>query len=443
MVTSRGAGLFRSGVVAACLLTASTLAQGQPQPESQPSVRIDLPGALARARENSQQLQSATLALDLAREDRAQARAALLPSLSYYNQYIYTQGNGTESGVFVANDGVHVYSSQAQVHQEVYSPVRLAEYRQLVAGQALASARRDVVERGLVSTVVRNFYAAVAARRKVANSQLAFEEAARFVNLTEKLETGGEVAHSDVLKAELVLRRSERDLQEARLAAEKAHIELAVLIFPDFRMDFELVDDLADVTPLPAYSGVEETAMTKSPELHAARESLRQEEHAFSVARAGYLPSLSFDYFFGINANQFAVRDPDGFNRLGSSVQATLNVPVWDWSATRSKVRQADIRRRQAQLDLTLTQKQLTSTLRTTYLEAEASQSQLDSLRLTLDAATESLRLTNLRYQAGEVTVLEVVDAQSTLLEARNAYDEGLARYRVAVTTIQTLTGTI
>jgi outer membrane protein TolC len=55
--------------------------------------------------------------------------------------------------------------------------------------------------------------------------------------------------------------------------------------------------------------------------------------------------------------------------------------------------------------------------------------------------ATESLRLTNLRYEAGESTVLEVVDAQSTLAQARNAYDDGLSRYRIAVATIQTLTG--
>ena len=55
--------------------------------------------------------------------------------------------------------------------------------------------------------------------------------------------------------------------------------------------------------------------------------------------------------------------------------------------------------------------------------------------------ASYSLRLTNLRYQAGESTVLEVVDAQSTLAQARNAYDDGLARYRLAFANLQTLIG--
>ena len=51
------------------------------------------------------------------------------------------------------------------------------------------------------------------------------------------------------------------------------------------------------------------------------------------------------------------------------------------------------------------------------------------------------LRLTLLRYQAGEVGVLEVVDAQTTLIQARNPYDDRLVRYRVALAALQTLTG--
>jgi outer membrane protein TolC len=122
---------------------------------------------------------------------------------------------------------------------------------------------------------------------------------------------------------------------------------------------------------------------------------------------------------------------------------ATLNIPVWNWGATKSKARQADIRRQQAQLDLDLMRRQMISSLHALYLEAQAALAQLDSLKHTVTDAAESLRLTQLRYEAGEVTVLEVVDAQSTLAQARNALDDGLSRYRQALASIQTLTGTL
>jgi outer membrane protein TolC len=177
-----------------------------------------------------------------------------------------------------------------------------------------------------------------------------------------------------------------------------------------------------------------------------------------NVARYGYLPSLSLDFFYGIDANQFAANsaeaqatgrstlpDYEVSNRqnLGYSGQVTLNIPVWNWGATHSRVKQAEIRRQQAQLDLTLAQRTLRGNLAAAYSEAQAAQAQLDSLRSSADLSAESLRLTLLRYQAGEANALEVVDAQTTLAQARNAYDDGLARFRVALALLQTLTGTL
>jgi outer membrane protein TolC len=65
----------------------------------------------------------------------------------------------------------------------------------------------------------------------------------------------------------------------------------------------------------------------------------------------------------------------------------------------------------------------------------------VDNVRQVADLAAESLRLTNLRYEAGESTALEVVDAQNTLVLARNANDEAGIRYRVALASLQTVTG--
>jgi outer membrane protein TolC len=409
----------------------------------QASLTIDLKGALEGARNNSQQLRSAGIDVTLAWEDRNQAKAGLLPSLSYSNQMVYTQGNGTDSGIFVGNDGVHVYNSQAQIHQEIFSPEKLAEYRRTIAAQSLVAAKREIVERGLVATVVDNYYSVAAAQRKSVSSQRALEEARRFAEVTQKLEKGGEVAHADVLKAQLVLQQRERELQDAQLGADQARIALAVLIFPAYRIDFNVADDLGTLNALPLYEDVEAAARSKSPELRAAEEIVSQEEFAAKIARTAYLPTLSFDYFYGINSTRFAAHDLEGLNRLGSSAQATLEIPIWDWFSTKSKVRQANLRREQAQLELEQARKRMISNLHSLYLEARAALSQLDLLKRSMDDATESLRLTNLRYEAGEVDVLEVVDAQSTLVEARNAYDGGLARYRTALARIQTLTGVI
>jgi len=126
---------------------------------------------------------------------------------------------------------------------------------------------------------------------------------------------------------------------------------------------------------------------------------------------------------------------------LGYFITVNLNVPVWDWGGLRSKVHQSEARQRQAEVALTQAQRQVMSNLYSMYNEALAAKAGVDNLQHVADLAAESLRLTTLRYQAGESTALEVVDAQNTFVLARNAIDDAQVRYRVALAELQTLTG--
>ena len=408
-----------------------------------PDAPLTLQAVLDQARQNSQQFRSAQLASDLAAEDRKQARAALLPSVNGFSQYIYTQPNGTPSGVFVPNDGPRVYAMWLNVHGDVFSLSKWAEYRGAAASEAVARAKADVAGRGLVATIVQNYYSLVAAQRKFASAQQGLREARQFLDITQKQEQGGEVAHSDVVKAQIQVGQRTRDAQDAEMAVLKSRLGLSVLIFPDFRDTFTVVDDLQTMVPLLPLNDVKASAATNNPDVRVAEASVQQETLGVDVARGGVLPSVSFDYFYGINANDFATYDPEGHRLLGSAAQVQLNVPLWNWGAAQSKLKQARLRVQAAKSDLSLAQRQLQASVSTFHREAEIARDQVASLRDSLDLSTESLRLTLLRYQAGEVSVLEVVDAQTTLIQARNAYDDGLVRYRVALAALQTLTGTL
>lgn len=418
-------------------------AASQPGQVASGPISLTLESALGTARAYSQQFQTALVAAASAREDVLQARTALLPTLTYFNQYIYTQGDHTLSGIFVANDGVHVYNSQANVHAELFSITNQANYRKAMFAAAAAQARQDIARRGLIATVVSAYYGLIAAQRHLANAQTALKEAQQFFDITQKLERGGEAAHADVVKAELNVEQRKRDLQEAQLNVEKARINLGVTLFPNVDQVFNIEDDLAKMAPLTTLSDIQSDAISRSPDMRAAEATLKSANYGVSAAKGAYYPSLVLDYWYGIDANVFAIRGPDDRKNLGSVAQGTVNIPVWNWGATRSRVRQAELQQQQAQADLTFAQRVLQSTISSSYAEAQTSLAEIDSLKRSLDLSVESLRLTILRYEAGEATALEVSDAQSTLAQARNAYDDGLARYRVALAGLQILTGSL
>ncbi len=438
-----------------CASAFAGTALGQTAPAPKPAasaapLTLTLQDALARAQTNVPQLLAAISDANAAHEDVQQARAATRPSLSAKSEYLNTQGNGVfPTGRFVTNDGVHVYRDWAVVHQDFSAAVTRTGIKRAQEAEVLAKARTEITRRGLAATVTRSYYALLTAQRKYATAQQALDEAKRYFDISQNLERGGEVAKSDTVKADLQVAAQDQAFRESKLAMENARLDLAVMLFPDFDQNFNLVDDLALAPALPALPEIQTMAERGNPDLKAANSALRGAGIDVTLARQGYLPSLTADFAYGIEANAFALHstvaaDPQKgpVPNLGFFLTVSLNVPVWDWGTRASKVRQAVLKRNQASVELSAAQRTLVRNLQGFYAEAQTAREQVDSLQHTVDLASESLRLNALRYQAGEATILELVDAQSTLIQARNAYVDGLSRYRLAVANLQTLTGT-
>ncbi len=421
-----------------------------PEGSAAAPVVITLEDALERARNNDAQFQTSVADLAVARADRVQAKAAMLPALSNTTQYLGNQPNGVNpNGRFVSLDGVNMYREWGVLHQEISantlsrSPLRRAR-----AAEALAEARLEIARRGLTVTVTRSYYALVAAERKYALAQQAAQQAARFLEVSRQQQRLGQVAQSDVVKAEIQARQQQQTFQETLLAMENARLTLAVLVFPTLNENFTVVDDRSAAPPLPPFDDLRVLAGRANPDLRAAMETLRAAGEDVRTARNAFLPNLLVDAVYGIEANEFALSSRIAAQpelgvlpNLGYFVTVNLTVPIWDWGATRSRVQQAQARERQAQVGLTQAQRQTVSNLYSMYNEALTARGAVDELQRVADLAAESLRLINLRYQAGESSALEVVDAQNTLAQARIVADDAETRYRVALAELQTITG--
>jgi outer membrane protein len=420
------------------------------QGASAPPVVITLQDALERARQLDAEVQSAIAEVKSAGEERVQAKSSLLPGISLTSQYLGTQGNGVNpSGRYVTNDGVHLYRDWAVLHEDVTANTfRKTGTQRAEASEILAKAKVEVAQRGLAVTVTKNYYAMVTAQRKYANAQLASQEADRFLERTRQQERLGEVAHYDVVKAQLQSEDQQQSFDDAALAMETTRLTLAVLVFPALTENFTVVDDLESSPVLPSFDDVRTLAGKDNPEIRAALQAVRQASMDTESARNARLPSLSVDLSYGIEANAFALHStvasfPEGgiLPNLGYAVVANLTIPVFDWGAQKSKVRQAQLRETQLQTQASQAQRQIAANLQLNYDEAVGARAAVSRARRAMELATESLNLSNNRYIGGAAPASEVVDAQNALVKARNDYADAQARYRVAIATLQTFTG--
>jgi len=425
------------------------VAHTQAPPAAPPT--ISLQDAIQRAQLNEPAFAASIAAQKSAAIDRYIAKTALLPSAIYHNQMLYTEPNGqTNQGgqagtqqapIFIANNAIHEYMSQASIDERV-GLKQFADVRVSSANAVRADAEMEVARRGLVSAVVNLYVQVSAAEIKRGLLTQALQEAVSFTDLTEKREAAREVAHADVVKAQLQQQQRERDLRDAVVLAERARLELAVLLFPDPRTPYS-TQTPGTMPALPTHDEVNRMASAGNPEIRSALADVQASAAGVTSARAAYLPDLALNFTYGIDAPQFAKNGPDGVRNLGYSISGTLDIPVWDWLSTQKRVKQSEIRRDVAKINLTSAQRRLIATLEEVYAEASAAQAQLDLLDQSVRTAAESLRLTKLRYAAGEATALEVVDAQTSYLTVETSQADGTVRYQSAIAQLQILTGTL
>jgi len=161
---------------------AAAAGAGTAGPPAAPAVDapITLDEAIRRAQGSDVAYISAAADKTVAGLDKTIARSTLLPGVVYHNQYLYTQPGlptsasaralttGTTSiPIFIANNAVHEYMSQGVV-TETIGVAGIADYHRLSAEAEASAARQEVARRGLVATVIGNYYEVLAAERKVA-----------------------------------------------------------------------------------------------------------------------------------------------------------------------------------------------------------------------------------------------------------------------------------
>jgi outer membrane protein len=422
-------------------------ASGSPA-SAQPGLTLEQ--AIAAAMANDPAYASSVAAAGSARLDHSVARSALLPNGSLHGAYIYSQPNGVYNQAgqigsqaaprFIVSNAIREYATEFLANETLsvgeFADLRRTRALALESAADLESARRDLVRR-----VVQEYFGLLAAQNKLEVARQALAEADGFVALTQKLEGGREVAHADVVKAELVQQQRQREWQDSSLEAQRAGLDLGTLLFADPRTPYSLAPSGPEA--LAAEPAIEAAAAENNPDLRSALEALRAAHAAVQAARAAYLPTLSFNYTYGIDAPELAVNGPEHVRNLGYSASGSIDLPVWNWFATHDRVKQSQYQEAAAKVALSATQRTLIAQLEEFYREAQIANEQLASLANSVKTAQDSLRLTKLRYTAGEASALEVVDAENMLAQVQASLADGQLRYRVALANLQTLTGVL
>jgi outer membrane protein TolC len=415
----------------------------QAAPASNP---LTLDEALRLANAQASSFQQATLNERIAAEDVRQAQAAFRPKVSAPLSYIYTSpAIGLKPGEprapsFIANNAIGEYQAFVNVEGDfdIAGKLRatLAKNRALLAA---AHAGTNVARRALVQAVIEAYYGLALAIAQRSGAEQSLAAAEEFERITSLLVSGGEVAPIDLTRAQLqtIARRDELERDRANEIVSAG--ALRVLVGYDFTRPISTTDLLLAVPVDPEFQQFQANDISRRPEFTQLEEQIRAAKHEIRIARADRLPSLTYSMNGGFDTD--SLRPPRLKEHSGVSAAINLNIPIFDWGATRSKERQARLRVQIAENERTVAVRGFTQ-------QFYAAQAQASTAAARVRLAGEALRLaqTNLetsiaRYRAGEAQVIEVTDAQTTLVTQRLALYQAIFDYQTALGRLRQATG--
>ena len=416
-----------------------------PNPTQDPN-QLTLDEALRLANTQASIYQSAILNEQIASEDVTQARAAFMPKVSAPLSYVYTSPaaglnpNEPRTQSFIANNAIGEYEAFLNVSGDldVAGKLRatLAKNRALLAA---AHAGTDVAKRALAQAVIEAYYelALATAQRRAAEGNLSAAE--EFEKITSLLLSGGEVAQVDLTRAQLQTLSRRDELERARVNEEVAAGSLRVLVGYDFTRAIDTTD-LALALPIDAeYQQFKADDISRRPEFTQLEQQLRAARQEIRIARADRLPALGYSINGGFDTD--SLKGPRLKEHSGVSAAVTLTIPIFDWGATRSKEKQARLRVQLAENERTIAVRGFTQQFYAAKSQVTVAAARITLAREGVARAQDNLTASIARYRAGEAQIVEVTDAQTTLVAQRSALYQAIFDYQIALARLKLATG--
>lgn len=417
-----------------------------PQAAAQTPAALSLDDVTRLALAQASAFRQAQLAEQLAAEDVRQARAAFLPRLAVPSTLIYTSpSTGLPSGSprevsFIAANAISEYQTLIGVTGELDVAGRLrATLRRNRALLEAAHSGAEVARRELIRATAESYYglALAVARRRAA--ELSLSAAQEFERITGLLAGGGEVAQVDLLRARLQTATRRDEFEQARANEAGAANALRVFLGTDAATAIA-VADLAATTPDAAeVEHFTSEGIARRPEFAQFEAEGRAAEAEVTIARAERRPQLAYNIAGGFDTSSLKA---DPLRRhLGATATVSVTIPIFDWGASRSRERQAQLRLQTLESSRLLALRGFAQQFYTARAQALSAASRARLVAASLPDAERNVTLSIARYRAGEAPILEVTDAQNTLAAARTAYYQALFDYQVALTRLRQASG--
>lgn len=342
-----------------------------------------------------------------------EAKDAFLPQLSAGVGQNWSFGRGLTSANTYANRNTSSFSWNAQMSLPIFQGLRnIRQLRYARSNRTMAEmqteASRDEVRLSVITSYLQVLFnkellEISREQLRLSNVQLQRQQA---------LLEGGKVPEVDVIQARAQVAQNEVQVVNSENDCKTSLIELAKLLELDDIDDFDVMPVDDDTMALLSAEEVYRNALASYPAISAARQAIKVADDGITLAKSGYIPTLSFNAGLGSSyytvsgdeSKKFSSQMRDNFSK---SLGFSLNIPIFDAFSTRNQIRQAKVRKLSAQLQLQQQQSELHRAIRLAYQQAIGAEKKYEAGKIAVEASKAALDAMTEKYTYGKANATE------------------------------------
>jgi TolC family type I secretion outer membrane protein len=266
----------------------------------------------------------------------------------------------------------------------------------------------------IVFNVKMAFYDVLKKRDLVEVAKAGFKDAEKHLEQSKELYKEGLMPRSDVIKTEVQVSNARLEVIRADNALLLARAALATAMGQPVTTNFEVISNEKNtISLLPPFQEALTFAYDRRPELRGTRAKIESAKANIDQVKSGFYPNISFDASYGWQQGTFSPTDRKW------SAGLTVGIPIFEQLTAKSKINQATANLNSLKATEIQALRAVELEVKQAWLSLKESMERLDVTKKTQEQAEEDLRVSEGRYKEGIGNILEVLDAQTALTQAK------------------------
>jgi len=307
---------------------------------------------------------------------------------------------------------------------------RAARIQVAQIGQEVASWDYEIQRVTVLARAAQAFIDVLSAQARIELTRHSLELAEKVVQTVSNQVKAGKVSPVEATRVEVALATARSEMMRTERELEAAGRKLAAFWGSTVPQFSKVQGDLEAIQTLPSLQSLTDR-LKHSPELDRWTSELSRRQALLEAEKNKAVPDLTVT----LGGSNYLDRQDYVMN-----VGVSMPLPVFD--RNQGNIQQAERQHSKAENEQQAAQVRISTELNTTYLNLDAIHAEIETYRSTiLPGAESAYQAVQKGYRLGKFALLDVLDTQRTLFNAKGQYLRALAAYHQGIADIERLMG--